>query len=313
MPPLSRRDFGLQLAATAIAAAALPARAAETTTFKLGCITANDAAKYGQFAQYLGRKPDLAVLYFNQSAPDALWSSVPWICNLAAGFIRQGAQVLWSVPCPGFRQHEAIVAGHWDSQYRNLFKSILAASPSGSADIPVRLPWEFNLAQQENAAFDKTGKFDAALFVQSFRHLADLAKKVSPRFRRIWCTNACTNGLDPALCWPGADFVEVIAQDFYLQTAWNKPGAFNWFLTEARGLNWGRDFAAQQNRPYGLSEWGMDSDAFLADFKDACAWLKALGQTLDHHCWWDRPEVTDCRISDGTNPALAAEYRRQWG
>lgn len=310
----SRRRFlhGLTIAAAAGALRVPTAAAADATQAATGCITTNDPAGYLRFSQFLGRRPALALLYFNQMGPDALWDSVPYICQQAASFIAAGAQVLWSVPCPGARQLEAIVAGTWDSQYRKLFASILAAEPAGDRAILLRLPWEFNLPQQENAAIDKDGAFDATLFVKAFQRLSDLARQVSPRFRRIWCPNVCTHGVDPLLCWPGTDYVEVVSQDVYMQTAYDKPGGLDWFLNESRGLLRGLDFAKSHGLGYGLSEWGMDSDAFAGDLSRVSAWLKTMGSTLDHHCWWDRSEVIDCRISDGTHPGLAAAYRQAW-
>jgi hypothetical protein len=276
-------------------------------------ITGNDPAGYTRFAAFLGHKPALALLAFNQSNPTALWASVPYICAQGAAFMAAGAQVLWSVPCPGAGQLEAIVDKTWVGKYGTLFKSILAVSPADNSPILVRLPWEFNLAGQQNAATDKNGNFNAALFVQAFQTLANIARGISPRFTRIWCPNVTTMPLDPQLCWPGAGYVEVVAQDFYMQSQWNKPGDFSWFLNERRGLLWGLNFARQNGKRYGLSEWGMNSDAFAGDFNATALWLAGIGGTLHHHCWWDRADVIDCRIADGTHPALAVAYRKQFG
>jgi hypothetical protein len=114
--------------------------------------------------------------------------------------------------------------------------------------------------------------------------------------------------LDPLSCWPGTNYVEYISQDFYMQTAYNKAGDFAWYLNEARGLQWCADFALAKGKRYGLSEWGMNSDIFVPDLKSTAAWLASLGNNMNHHCWWDSPEVIDCRISDGTHPGLAKAY-----
>ena len=97
-----------------------------------------------------------------------------------------------------------------------------------------------------------------------------------------------------------------------MQRAHNKPGDFRWFLAERRGLAWGAAFARLKDKPYGLSEWGMDDDGFVKDLVAAAGWFKSLGSLAHHHCWWDRSEVIDCRISDGTHPGLAAAYKRQF-
>ena len=317
---MSRRSFvreaaiGTAVAGTVGSASqwlATPALAAGMNNYT-GCITGNDPTGYLRFTQYLGRKPTLALLAFNQSSPGALWSSVPYICLQGAAFTALGAQVLWSVPCPGGRQLEAIVAGSWDSQYIALFKGIVASSRNDGSRILIRLPWEFNLSWQENAAMDKSGRFNATLFIKAFQHLATLAKNVSSRFMRIWCPNVCSNQLDPQLCWPGTDFVEYVAQDFYMQKAYNKPGDFNWFLNDPRGLLWGLNFAKLKGRGYALSEWGMDCDTFVGDFNACALWLEGMGPILHHHCWWDSSDVIDCRIADGTHPGLAAAYKLQF-
>jgi hypothetical protein len=296
-----------------------------TPSAYLGSITGNDPSGYMDFASWFGRKPQLALLAFNQNSASDLSSSISYICQQGAAFMKDGAQILWSVPCPGARQLEAIVAGSYNSLYTNLFQSILEVSPAGSSHIFARLPWEFNLAGQQNAAQDKSGNWDAALFISAWKVLATICQSVSPRFRIIWCPNVCTQALDPLTCWPGVGYVDIIAQDFYMQSAYNKPGDFSWFLNEARGLQWGANFAYTKGKPYGLSEWGMDSDIFVSDLNSAASWLAKLeasqsnsgfwiklGGALHHHCWWDRTDVINCMISDGSLPDLAAAYQKQF-
>jgi len=291
---------------------ASPAQASGTLGGTVGCIGGNDPASYLQFAKFLGRKPPMALLAFNQSSPAALWSSVPYICGQGVAFRTAGANVLWSVPCPGAKQLEAIAAGTWTSNYTTLFKSILAASAPDNSAILVRLPWEFNLSWQENAAMDKNSHFNTALFVSAWQVMATIARNISPRFRIIWCPNVTTMQLDPLKCWPGVDYVDYVTQDFYMQAAYNKPGDFSWFLNEQRGLLWASQFAASKGKRYGLSEWGMDSDAFVGDFNAASLWLKGLGTALQHHCWWDRADTINCTISNNAHPGLAAAYKAQW-
>jgi hypothetical protein len=290
----------------------------------LGSITGNDPAGYVRFGQWFGRKPQLALLAFNQSSASALSSSISYVCQQGKAFIANGAQVLWSIPCPGAKQLEEIVAGSYNSLYTNLFQSILAMSPAND-QIFVRLPWEFNLSWQENAAIDKNGSFNPSLFIKAWVQIATIARNVSARFIRIWCPNATTMSYDPQTCWPGVNNVDIISQDFYMQSAYNKAGDFSWFLNEARGLQWAADFAHLKGKPYGLSEWGMDSDIFAGDLNSTASWLSDLenaqsssgfwnnlGGAVHHHCWWDRSDAIDCRISDGTHPGLAAAYKKKF-
>jgi hypothetical protein len=288
-----------------------PVFANVTPNTQIGSITGNDPVGYLNYAKWFGRKPQLALLAFNQSNASALSSSISYMCQQAEGFMADGAQILWSVPCPGAKQLEAIVAGSYDSLYTNLFQSILAVSLN-STRILVRLPWEFNLGWQENAAIDRNGNVNCTLFINAWIRIASIAKNVSPYFYRIWCPNVTTMSLDPINCWPGAKYVEYISQDFYMQSAYNKAGDFSWFLNEARGLKWCSNFAVAQGKRYGLSEWGMDSDVFVGDLNSTAAWLASLGNNMNHHCWWDRSDVIDCSISDGSHPGLAAAYKKQF-
>ena len=288
------------------------AATAATVSYKIGSITGNDPAGYIQFSNWLGRKPALALLAFNQYNATELSNSISYICQQGVAFRAAGAQVLWSVPCPGAKQLEAITAGTYDALYTKLFKAIVAASPNDASPILIRLPWEFNLAWQENAAIDKNGALNATAFVLAWRHLATMAAKISTRFVKIWCPNVNTNSIDPMLCWPGAQYVDVVSQDFYMQQKYNKPGDFSWFLKEALGLLWGANLAKTYQKQYGLSEWGMDSDVFVSDFNTATLWLDGLGTMMHHHCWWDRADVIDCRLSNGMHPKLAAAYKAKF-
>ncbi len=315
----SRRDFIKGSLATNVALASISgslpilsdtARAA-TPSFRVGSITGNELSGYIRFAKWFGRRPKLALLAFNQTNATELANSIPWICNQGAMFAAAGAQILWSVPCPGSRQLEAISAGSFETLYTRLFRSILNVSPRDDSPILVRLPWEFNLAWQENAALDKNGKVNTTVFVNAWRRIATIAKGMSPRFLRIWCPNVTTQSLDPIKCWPGFQFVEIVSQDFYMQTAWNKPGDLGWFLKEPRGLQWGADFAKFYKKPYAISELGMDSDIFAADLNALSTWLRGL-TNVHHIAWWDRPEVIDSRISDGTHPMIGKAFRNQF-
>jgi hypothetical protein len=317
----SRRSF-LKNSATApllayggaagLASLASPAQAG-AVCYSLGSITGNDPSGFIKFGNWLGRKPSLALLAFNQSNATELEKSIPYICQQAMGFRAAGARILWSVPFPGAKQLESVASGSFDALYTKIFKDIIAASPADNTPIYLRLPWEFNLSWQENAAVDKNGRLNATAFIQAWRQLSAMAIRISPRFFIIWCPNVNTNSLDPLLCWPGGQYVHCVTQDFYMQQKYNKPGDFAWFLKEQRGLLWGADLARTYNKKYGLSEWGMDSDIFVADFNMAALWMDGLGTLMHHQCWWDRGEVIDSRLTNGARPRLAAAYKAKFG
>lgn len=219
-----------------------------------------------------------------------------------------GARILWSVPAPGHGQLEAIVAGVHDALYRSIARQIVAASPNDNR-YRVRLLWEQNLAWQENAAKDKNGQWDPALYVAAWERLAGIFRaEMGPKCFLIACPNVRTEGYDPAMLLPRASMYDCLAQDFYLQKAYNKPGAFEHFRAHPRGLQWAADLAQKQGKLYGLSELGMDDDMFAADARATFDWFRGLGDPLGHHlCWWDRPEVIDSCVTLGRLPGIGSE------
>lgn len=274
----------------------------------LGVITGNDPAGFTRFGAWLGRKPDLALLAFNQDSVEAFRSSIPWIVQQGVAFMQAGAEILWSVPCPGPGQLEVIAAGGHDAAYMDIAARILAATP-GDNVIRVRPPWEMNLAlNKANAGKDSRGRWSGQVFIAAWSRIASIFRQASRRFRLIWCPNVGVTDYDPIHFLPHVWLYDVIAQDFYLQKACDHPNIFSWFRDEARGLGWGAQLARDKGKLYGLSEWGMDDDRFVPDFAQAVAWLEPLKPMLDHACWWDRPEGIDCRLDTG-RPKLAAAYK----
>ena len=277
----------------------------------LGAITGDDPEGYLRFARWLGHRPPLALMSFNQTGLEAFRSSIPWAVAQARKFIALGADMMWSVPFPGRGQLEAIVAGVHDSLYRDAAVLIAAASPD-SGPIWVRLPWEFNLEGQENAARDARGRWDPGLFVAAWTRLVRILRGISMRFRFVWCPGILLdNAIDPEACWPGGENVDIVAGDFYMSRRWHTPGAFLAFRRAGRGLDWMVDFAGTHGKSPAVSEYGFDDDRFVGDFEAMAEWLKGL-RNLHHHLWWDRPEVIDCRISNGMHPCLGAAYRREF-
>lgn len=291
------------------------ATAATPVSF-IGSNSGYTIAEFQLFMKWFGHVPNFAGFMFALSSTGAtLASSIKSICALGAGMSQLGSQVIWSVPFPARMQLEKVIAGQYDALYTGLFQSILAASPASAAPIYVRLPWEFNINDGVwvNSAVDATGAPSPAKFVAAWTRLAVLARNVSARFNRIWCSGTTTRQIDPLACWPGAQYVEVVSQDFYMTAAHVSAGSTGWYMNEARGLKWGTSFAAAQNKPFALTELGMDSDIFAGDLGLVALWLQGLGSKLHHVCWWDRAPGMNCKISDGSHPVLGAKFKQAFG
>lgn len=270
----------------------------------IGAAVGNEVSGYQRWASWF--RPGPVLMAFNQLDPAAFASSIPWILNRGKEMLAAGAStIVWSVPFPGSRQIERVAAGHFEADYWTIAKSIAAVQPEG--DILVRLPWEFNLGWQENAAIDRYGNWSGDMFLAGWNYLADMFRRASPRFRRIWCPNILTMDLDPSRCLPRANRYEIIALDFYMQAKWNEPGSFAWFRDRPWGLEAMAALGKSKGKPIALTEFGMDSDLLADDLRAALAWAKA--HDLHHLLWWDRPEVIDCRLSDGHLPKLGEIFK----
>jgi hypothetical protein len=273
---------------------------------RAGAIVGNNPSMLTQFARWLGRKPEFALLAFDQRGPIEFVNSISFIVAQGRAM---GVPIIWSVPFPGPGQLEAVSAGFHDESYQRCASEILRHSPDADT-IRVRLPWEFNLASNlANAAKSISGSWSGSIFISAWTHLSDIFRAASNRFQIIWCPNVGVCDFDPIHCLPPYKYYDIISHDIYLQKPYDHEGIFSWYRDEDRGLNWGVSLANEKGKLYGISEWGMNSDSFSVDLRSMVAWLNGLGSLLDHHCWWDRSDGINCCISAGSLSGLSAIYR----
>ncbi len=274
---------------------------------RLGFIPRNEDVPGERFTAFAGSKPTFGLLYFNQDSWEDLWKSVWYIVDLGKKLKAAGINPYWNVPFGGPQQMERLVETKVLDKYAGLLKSVLSIyDPSNPGKIPLRPYWEPNLELrwQKNAAVNRDGEADPSLYVRAYRLFGELARDISPRFQLDWNTNVGRENIAPDLLYPGDDVVDLVSQDWYLQF----PGqTFERFATMPFGLNWGHQFAIDHGKLYGWPEWGAKGDAFAPEVPKALAWARA--KRIWFHAYWDRAEVIDCRISDGTHPALAAAYK----
>ncbi|MBB3347305.1 hypothetical protein [Sphingomonas sp. BK069] len=282
----------------------------------VGICPTNDVGDIKRQSSFLGRTPDLFNLFFDQRK-GMLPGSWQWQVGRNIEFYQAGApRLLWSVPCPGPGQLEAIIQGLHDGLYSAIAAAIgTAARRHGDSRARVRLFWEQNFEWQENAARTKDGKWSPTLHVQAFEHVAAIFKRVLGKDRKggdyayiIWCPNVGVYGCDPASMVPGRGFFHCVAQDFYLQRAFDGPGFFGYFRDRPSGLAWGRELATRLGKDYGWSEWGMDDDRFLPDLHAAADWIGK--NNLHHHCWWDRNDgPIGAAITNGNRAKIGAAFK----
>lgn len=276
----------------------------------IGVCAGNEVADYHRFKRWAGRL-DVVNVFLDQRSRSDFMLGRNWSVDRGAEIAAAtGARICYSLPYPGPAWSEALKVARGDDEevYKTLFNRMLKAVPKG--EILIRLPWEFNL----NPDFQNQSAIrDPKSFIAAWRRLAMLIRVTSSRFKIVWCPNVCTYDIDPEILYPWLELVDVIAQDFYLDASWAKPGTFEWFRTEKRGLDWAVNLALQKGKRYAVSEWGVSSDTLVDDMAKACAWLKKV-PNLDHHCWWDREDgpITSA-ISAGARPGIASIYKEAFG
>lgn len=290
-------------------------------TRQLGAITGNDPRRMAEWQRWLGRKQDHDLLYFNQDSWPQLEQSIDYIVGIGRIVLSQGRKVHWSVPVGGAGGYESVAAGAHDALYRRIAIAILSAYPRGDGRICVRLPWEFNMPSQSLAARDRGGRWAARPFVAAWRRLVGLFRQVSRRFYFDWCPNAGEGGINPELCYPGDDVVDVISLDLYYQGKFDDQNMrdggksiFGYRLSQPFGLAWLSTFAARRGKLVGLSEWGVDDDRASVFAQAMVDWIRAQGSQLSHHNYWNRTDGgINARLTDGHLPRISRVYRTAFG
>jgi hypothetical protein len=325
---LEARRRVLRRGAAVVAMAALPARQWANVaplqpipTQQLGAVTGNDPMQMERFGHWLGRPQDHDLVAFNQSDWRQLDLSINFIADLGARVLSRRRRVHWSVPVAGWGAYDSVASGQHDDLYLRMAQSIVAAYADTQSRICVRPPWEFNVASQSQAVKSLYGVWNGRLYIEAYRRIVGNFRKVSPRFYFDWSPNIGLGDIDPELCYPGDDVVDVISLDVYYRKQFDDQGKsdngrsiFFYRKTQPRGLDWVDRFAALHSKLIGVSEWGVDSNSATAYTELFAGWIKGLGPRLSHHNYWDRTDGgVNSRLSDGSLPSIGDIYRRAFG
>lgn len=159
--------------------------------------------------------------------------------------------VLGMRPFPNGGTLAAAAAGTYDDHYVYIGQQIASKRPAGTGRVVLRLMWEFNL----NSGYmnDKTG------FIAAWRQIVTKIRQgAGDRVKFSWCPAASTNSLTTLqACYPGDDYVDVIAIDTY--DAWVSMGqGFHDEATWLAQTGVGDVFAWAKGRGklFAFDEWG---------------------------------------------------------
>jgi Glycosyl hydrolase family 26 len=184
------------------------------------------------------------------------WSTISDPSYFLARWVRSNYQMIWGVPIlpnNGSTLAEG-AAGSFNKYFVALAQKLVADRQGASI---IRLGWEFN-----GGWFPWAAKGQQANFIAYWHNIVTAMRSVpGAAFRFEWNPTVGDLGVgDLATYYPGNAYVDFIGLDVY-DTAWaSYPGEqaqFDKIKTEPFGLNWLSSFAAQQNKPIVLPEWGL--------------------------------------------------------
>lgn len=202
-----------------------------------------------------------------------------------------------------------------DQHYINI---ATALKNTGYPNALIRLGWE----QNGDWFWWHATSANAAQWVQCFQHAYAAFKSVSPDFVIAWNPNQTTDmaGFDTRTTYPGDNYVDVIAVDFYDhypnypdQAAWDAE--YN--ATESSGSPAGMGayiyYATLHNKPLAFPEWGLDTNNsfdnpfYIQKMAETFATLRSYGQ-LYWESYFNLNDGCTFKITDGCNPNASAEY-----
>ena len=242
-------------------------------------IYATNAADVQQFESWIGKDVDFVSAHTGRANWSDWQTSVLYAANI---FKSLDTPLQWTIPM--FANGGNLVAaanGDYDSHYLQAAKDILSAS-AGQDEIVIRVGEEFNGSWMPWAA-----KGHEQDFVQAYRNFVDTFRSVSDKFVFEWNVNVGDAGMNPALAYPGDNYVDIIGGDFYYNR-WFSPNpdqAWSQMVNQTYGLQWLSDFANAHGKPMGFSEWGVQSDNAQSYIADVANWFST--HNVAYQSYWN--------------------------
>lgn len=247
-----------------------------------------------QFEQWLGAPADLVLQFVEGNGATTTWAQniaiTDKVCTDWAGIDRRYE---WGFPlCSTGEPMADTASGKYDAEIEAMFRRI--ASFDRHKVVPIRLGWEANNPTAYPWSWTANGS-SAALYIEAFRRVVTIGRRVSPRFKFVWCVLFATFGTDgqvvnPEPGYPGDDYVDIIGMDAYYDGVAELGSGTNiqrfvGKLFAQYGLGWVAAFSLGRGKPVTINEWGINNDS--PDYVNAKSrWLRQL-PNLFYACYFN--------------------------
>ena len=268
----------------------------------LGVYGGNDPASVTQFEDWLGCRVQQVLVYTDGQS----WKNISnpeWFVTL---FARLDRPALWSIPMiPKGSSLKAAATGAFDVYYASEARVLAHARPDPQGLIHIRVGWELN-----GDWFPWSAEGKEQDFIATFRHIVDLFRSVSSKFRFEWNINY-GRSMDPARAFPGDQYVDVIGMDFYWTPKYlgdDPVAAFATIRDGQYGFRYLQNFAIAHHKPLAFSEWGIQTDNAQPFIELVHQWIDTYG--IIYHNYWNSDSDVPGRLSGGQWPHSGAAFRQ---
>jgi hypothetical protein len=267
----------------------------------LGVHNGNDPKCVLRFEEWLGRKVDFHSQFLGESSWAVFDGGTGWALGLFAELDRP---IAWSIPLlTDGATLAAAAAGAYNIHYSGVARAIDRAR--SEPKIFIRTGWEFNGDWMKWASRGKEQDFIAA-----FRNFSQCFRQQSSRFEIVWCPNIGQH--DPALSYPGDEYVDIVGLDFYYQPKWDPHGRaediWTYMVTRPFGLQWHLQFSRKHSKRMAFPEWGICANHLGPYIEKAAAWFSS--SDVAYQAYWDSDADYPGQLSNGSYSESGTAFQR---